>query len=160
MYRRFTSDQKESFAGVSGVTITTYTMVSYSGRRSEESARVMDEIASREWGLLLLDEVHVVPAQMFRKVRLRLTHRGLASTVFWDTYFAALAPAAISDIGITAFLPVGGPGVLLFVRTYSSCRTAVATCSACRDCDICGICGVMCLEASRCFFVICCNWCS
>ena len=23
---------------------------------------------SREWGLLLLDEVHVVPAQMFRKV--------------------------------------------------------------------------------------------
>ena len=66
---RFTSDQKESFAGVSGVTITTYTMVSYSGRRSEESARVMDEISSREWGLLLLDEVHVVPAQMFRKVR-------------------------------------------------------------------------------------------
>ncbi|EIE26133.1 DNA repair helicase rad25 [Coccomyxa subellipsoidea C-169] len=65
---RFTSDQKELFAGVSGVTVTTYTMVSYSGRRSEESARVMDEIASREWGLLLLDEVHVVPAQMFRKV--------------------------------------------------------------------------------------------
>lgn len=66
---RFTSDQKELFAGVSGVTITTYTMVSYSGRRSEESAKVMEEIASREWGLLLLDEVHVVPAQMFRKVR-------------------------------------------------------------------------------------------
>ena len=30
--------------------------------------QVMEEIASREWGLLLLDEVHVVPAQMFRKV--------------------------------------------------------------------------------------------
>jgi hypothetical protein len=29
----------------------------------------MEEIASREWGLLLLDEVHVVPAQMFRKAR-------------------------------------------------------------------------------------------
>ena len=29
--------------------------------------QVMQEIASREWGLLLLDEVHVVPAQMFRK---------------------------------------------------------------------------------------------
>ncbi|CAK0736769.1 General transcription and DNA repair factor IIH helicase subunit xpb2 [Coccomyxa viridis] len=65
---RFTSDQKEQFAGVSGVTITTYTMVSFSGRRSEESQKVMDEISSREWGLLLLDEVHVVPAQMFRKV--------------------------------------------------------------------------------------------
>ena len=44
-------------------------MVSFSGRRSEESQKVMEEIASREWGLLLLDEVHVVPAQMFRKVR-------------------------------------------------------------------------------------------
>ena len=33
--------------------------------------QVMDEIASREWGLLLLDEVHVVPAQMFRKVQLQ-----------------------------------------------------------------------------------------
>ena len=29
---------------------------------------LMQEIMSREWGLLLLDEVHVVPAQMFRKV--------------------------------------------------------------------------------------------
>lgn len=37
---RFTSDQKEHFAGVSGVTITTYTMVSFSGRRSEESQKV------------------------------------------------------------------------------------------------------------------------
>jgi len=28
----------------------------------------MEAIRSREWGLLLLDEVHVVPAAMFRKV--------------------------------------------------------------------------------------------
>lgn len=68
---RFTSDQKEGLTGVSGVTITTYTMIAFSGKRSEESARVMDQIRSREWGLLLMDEVHVVPAQMFRKVRLR-----------------------------------------------------------------------------------------
>lgn len=65
---RFTSDQKEMFAGVSGVTITTYTMVAFAGRRSDESQKVMEAIAGREWGLLLLDEVHVVPAQMFRKV--------------------------------------------------------------------------------------------
>ena len=31
-------------------------------------AQVMEEIQSREWGLLLLDEVHVVPAHMFRRV--------------------------------------------------------------------------------------------
>jgi hypothetical protein len=30
--------------------------------------QVMEAIRSREWGLLLLDEVHVVPAAMFRKV--------------------------------------------------------------------------------------------
>ena len=66
---RFTSAAKEHFEGDAGVMITTYTMIAYSGRRSEESQRVMDAIASREWGLLLLDEVHVVPANMFRKVR-------------------------------------------------------------------------------------------
>ena len=69
---RFTSDQKEGLTGVSGVTITTYTMIAFSGKRSEESARVMDQIRSREWGLLLMDEVHVVPAQMFRKVKIML----------------------------------------------------------------------------------------
>ena len=53
---------------MAGLTITTYSMVSHSGTRSEASAKVMADIAGREWGLLLLDEVHVVPAQMFRKV--------------------------------------------------------------------------------------------
>lgn len=65
---RFTSDQKELFSTVSGVTVTTYTMISFSGKRSELSEKVMSEIKNREWGLLLLDEVHVVPALMFRKV--------------------------------------------------------------------------------------------
>ena len=55
------------FEGDAGVMITTYTMIAYTGRRSEESQKVMDAISSREWGLLLLDEVHVVPANMFRK---------------------------------------------------------------------------------------------
>lgn len=56
-------------AGAAGVTITTYTMIAFNGKRSEESERVMQDIMSREWGLILLDEVHVVPAQVFRKVR-------------------------------------------------------------------------------------------
>jgi len=37
---RFTSQQKEAFTGVANVCITTYTMIAYSGRRSEESAKV------------------------------------------------------------------------------------------------------------------------
>ncbi len=66
---RFTSANHEWFKGAgAGVCITTYTMVAYSGKRSAESERIMEEIMNREWGLILLDEVHVVPAQMFRKV--------------------------------------------------------------------------------------------
>jgi DNA excision repair protein ERCC-3 len=66
---RFTADKHEWFSGSgAGICITTYTMVAYSGRRSEESQRIMNDIMSREWGLILLDEVHVVPAQMFRRV--------------------------------------------------------------------------------------------
>ena len=56
---RFTSDSKYDVNN---------TMIAYSGRRSEESNRIMEQIRNQEWGLLLMDEVHVVPAQMFRKV--------------------------------------------------------------------------------------------
>jgi DNA excision repair protein ERCC-3 len=64
---RFTSDMKEPGVEPS-VTITTYTMVAFGGRRSEQAKLVMAELQRREWGLMLLDEVHVVPANMFRKV--------------------------------------------------------------------------------------------
>ena len=61
---RFTATQREWFKGDSGVCITTYTMVAFTGRRSEESERIMQDIMGREWGVILLDEVHVVPAQV------------------------------------------------------------------------------------------------
>lgn len=64
----FTSDKKESIHPGGCVLITTYTMISYSGQRSDKSAEVMKAIQGREWGLLLMDEVHVVPAKMFRRV--------------------------------------------------------------------------------------------
>lgn len=65
---RFTSDCKEKFSSQSGIMISTYTMVSYSGRRSYEARRIMEFLQKTEWGFLLLDEVHVVPANIFRKV--------------------------------------------------------------------------------------------
>ncbi|KAK7358594.1 hypothetical protein VNO77_00528 [Canavalia gladiata] len=65
---RFTSDSKERFRGNAGVVVTTYNMVAFGGKRSEESEKIIEEIRNREWGLLLMDEVHVVPAHMFRKV--------------------------------------------------------------------------------------------
>ncbi|KAJ0913898.1 putative DNA helicase chromatin remodeling SNF2 family [Helianthus annuus] len=65
---RFTSDSKERFRGNAGVVVTTYNMIAFNGKRSEESEKIIEEIRNREWGLLLMDEVHVVPAHMFRKV--------------------------------------------------------------------------------------------
>jgi DNA excision repair protein ERCC-3 len=63
----FTSDHKDKLVDPC-VLVTTYTMISYSGKRSAQSQEIMDQITSREWGLLLMDEVHVVPAKMFRRV--------------------------------------------------------------------------------------------
>ncbi|RUP09025.1 component of the holoenzyme form of RNA polymerase transcription factor [Jimgerdemannia flammicorona] len=64
----FTSDQKERFSGVSGIVISTYSMVANKRKRSHEAQKMMEFLESREWGFLLLDEVHVVPANMFRTV--------------------------------------------------------------------------------------------
>jgi DNA excision repair protein ERCC-3 len=67
---RFTSDTKEGMLSDQEaiIVITTYTMVAFGGERSKESESIMRQLRNREWGLLVLDEVHVVPAHMFRKV--------------------------------------------------------------------------------------------
>ncbi|KCZ77281.1 hypothetical protein H311_01709, partial [Anncaliia algerae PRA109] len=80
---RFTSDKKEIFEE-EGILITTYTMLAFSGKRSFEAKKVMDWVANKEWGLMILDEVHVVPAMMFRKVISLINHRcklGLTATL-------------------------------------------------------------------------------
>ncbi|KAG0146359.1 hypothetical protein CROQUDRAFT_702780 [Cronartium quercuum f. sp. fusiforme G11] len=64
----FTAEQKEKFAGASGIVVSTYSMVANRTKRSHDSQKMMDFLTSREWGLILLDEVHVVPAAMFRRV--------------------------------------------------------------------------------------------
>jgi len=70
--------------------LTTYTRIAFTGKRSkvaprrpaysgrnvclgQESEHLMKLITGQEWGLLLMDEVHVVPAQMFRKASSSLT---------------------------------------------------------------------------------------
>eukprot|EP00771_Trimastix_marina_P001846 gnl/Trimastix_PCT/2951.p1 GENE.gnl/Trimastix_PCT/2951~~gnl/Trimastix_PCT/2951.p1 ORF type:complete len:780 (+),score=291.36 gnl/Trimastix_PCT/2951:43-2382(+) len=63
----FTSEKKEKLMP-SCVLITTYTMLTFAGQRAAHSARIMQELESREWGLVVLDEVHVVPAHVFRRV--------------------------------------------------------------------------------------------
>eukprot|EP01084_Bolivina_argentea_P125024 221545_1 len=65
----FSSQNKKTLPArtESCILVTTYHMLGHSGRRSKEAQIVMDEITSREWGLLVLDEVHVAPANTFRK---------------------------------------------------------------------------------------------
>lgn len=87
---RFTSDKKEWFVTEGcdlekqGIFITTYSMLSFSGKRSYDSQLIMDKLKTHEWGLMILDEVHVVPAQMFRKVLENVSHKcklGLTATL-------------------------------------------------------------------------------
>lgn len=48
--------------------VSTYSMVANTHNRSHEAKKMMEFLTSREWGFILLDEVHVVPAAMFRRV--------------------------------------------------------------------------------------------
>ena len=70
---RFTRDSKDDIeefckndAGV--LVIATYNMLSHQGQRSEKAERILQRIRQREWGLLVLDEVHVFPAKRVREV--------------------------------------------------------------------------------------------
>ena len=47
------------FAGESGIVVSTYSMVANTHNRSHESKKMMEFLTSREWGFILLDEVHV-----------------------------------------------------------------------------------------------------
>ncbi len=81
---RFTSDKKEWFDGDSGVIITTYSMLTFSGKRSFTTQNIINKISNHEWGLMIMDEVHVVPAQMFRKTVSSVSHHcklGLTATL-------------------------------------------------------------------------------
>ena len=64
----FTAESKIAFSNTTGIIVTTFAMVAHSRERSHDSKKMMDFLQSREWGLMILDEVHVVPANMFRTV--------------------------------------------------------------------------------------------
>ncbi|XP_054712229.1 general transcription and DNA repair factor IIH helicase subunit XPB-like [Uloborus diversus] len=67
MICRFTSDAKDKPMGC-GICITTYSMITHTQKRSWEAEQVMNWLKEQEWGLMLLDEVHTIPAKMFRRV--------------------------------------------------------------------------------------------
>ncbi|PIA19041.1 DNA repair helicase rad25 [Coemansia reversa NRRL 1564] len=80
----FTSDVKMRFQGDAGLVITTFSMVANRRKRSHEAQQMLDFLENREWGMMLLDEVHVVPANMFRNVVSRIAAHsklGLTATL-------------------------------------------------------------------------------
>ena len=68
----FTANDKQKFRGDAGILITTYSMITAGGKRAYDTNEYLDWVYGREWGLMILDEVHVVPAKMFRKVGERI----------------------------------------------------------------------------------------
>lgn len=83
MICRFTSEAKDKPMGA-GILVTTYSMITHAQRRSWEAEQTMRWLQAQEWGLLVLDEVHTIPARMFRRV-LTIVHShcklGLTATL-------------------------------------------------------------------------------
>mmetsp|Transcript_13047 Transcript_13047/g.21339 ORF Transcript_13047/g.21339 Transcript_13047/m.21339 type:complete len:555 (-) Transcript_13047:70-1734(-) len=68
--RMFTAEYKDRLPPKTEacILLSTYTMISYSGDRAAEAKPIIEAIKEREWGLMILDEVHLAPARVFRKV--------------------------------------------------------------------------------------------
>lgn len=64
---RFTSDAKDRPTDCS-ICISTYSMLAHTNKRSWEAEQMMQWLQSKEWGLMVLDEVQTIPAKMFRRV--------------------------------------------------------------------------------------------
>lgn len=67
MICRFTSEAKDKPDNC-GILITTYSMITHMQKRSWEAERIMKWLQEQEWGIMVLDEVHTIPAKMFRRV--------------------------------------------------------------------------------------------
>ena len=96
------------FAGESGIVISTYSMVANTTNRSHEAKKMMDFLTSREWGFILLDEVHVVPANMFRRVVTTIkahSKLGLTGGFWWE-----ICTTLISLTGLHLRSPIMGRG--------------------------------------------------
>lgn len=80
----FAGAKKWPFNGPSGVLFTTYTMLVDSKNRTAESKKMNTFIDTTEWGLIILDEVHCVPANNFAKAILKIKAKvrlGLTATM-------------------------------------------------------------------------------
>jgi DNA repair helicase Rad25 len=80
----FAGSKKWPYNGPSGVLFTTYTMLVDSKNRTQDSKRMSTFIDKTEWGLIILDEVHCVPANNFAKAIAKIKTKvrlGLTATM-------------------------------------------------------------------------------
>jgi DNA excision repair protein ERCC-3 len=87
----FTAQEKNQFTGNTGIIISTYNMMAMSREDKDgkptyahDTKKVLDFIQSREWGLMILDEVHVAPANTFKRVTFKVkahSKLGLTATL-------------------------------------------------------------------------------
>ena len=54
---RFTSDHQDKMHPDGCILVTTYTMMTFSGKRTAQSQAFMEKLVARDWGLLMMDEV-------------------------------------------------------------------------------------------------------
>jgi len=83
MICRFTSDAKDKPHSGSSIVISTYSMMGHTMKRSYEAEKVMEWLRGQEWGMIVLDEVHTIPAKQFRPESEQIiVGRGRLSSVF------------------------------------------------------------------------------
>ena len=81
---KFTADAKTKPNDNTQIVISTYSMMGHSQKRSYEAEAIMQWLQNREWGIMVLDEVHTIPAKQFRRVLSRISSHcklGLTATL-------------------------------------------------------------------------------
>ena len=70
---RFTSDKKYrdslwKLDTEAGILITSFTMLTFNGKRSEEVSNALKKLKGIDWGLMIIDEVQLLPADKFSRI--------------------------------------------------------------------------------------------
>ena len=69
--------------------LATYNMVTHQQKRSPESNQTMKWLQKQEWGCIVFDEVHTIPAHIIRRVR----------TIVQAHVFLGLSATSVSENG-------------------------------------------------------------
>jgi DNA excision repair protein ERCC-3 len=51
-----------------GILITSFSMLSYQGKRSDDMNLAMKRLMEVDWGLMIIDEVQLLPAKTFSTI--------------------------------------------------------------------------------------------